>query len=235
MTASAGPALHELRAEYSDRLTFTSLYVREAHPGNRYPQTQGLDQSCDTLTSTATGTRSPGQSWWTGSTAPSTERSTPAARRLRNGTRGHGDLPCALGKRFSSPSPSARCTAPQRSHRDREPRGTDAPTARAACTRSGTQPEATPRPTCCTRYHRCTSPGGSAAACIRFLGPRRRRHGCGDGRPGARVGGNQDRDPCSASNTPPTPGPGRSLTLHEIKARRRLPIAAPRDTGRPSA
>jgi hypothetical protein len=44
MTASAGPALHDLHAEYRDRVSFTSLYVREAHPGDRYPQTQDFDQ-----------------------------------------------------------------------------------------------------------------------------------------------------------------------------------------------
>lgn len=38
MTASAGPALRDLHARYGDRVAFMTLYVREAHPGERYPQ-----------------------------------------------------------------------------------------------------------------------------------------------------------------------------------------------------
>lgn len=38
MTASAGPALLRLQREYGDRVAFVTLYVREAHPGDRYPQ-----------------------------------------------------------------------------------------------------------------------------------------------------------------------------------------------------
>jgi hypothetical protein len=38
MTASAGPALKELHSEFGDRVGFVSLYVREAHPGDDYPQ-----------------------------------------------------------------------------------------------------------------------------------------------------------------------------------------------------
>jgi len=38
MTASAGPALKRLHEEFGDRVAFLSLYVREAHPGERYPQ-----------------------------------------------------------------------------------------------------------------------------------------------------------------------------------------------------
>lgn len=44
MTASAGPALHDLHDEYGDRVAFTSLYVREAHPRDRDPQTHDFDQ-----------------------------------------------------------------------------------------------------------------------------------------------------------------------------------------------
>lgn len=35
---SAGPALRELHEEFGDRVRFVTLYVREAHPGDRYPQ-----------------------------------------------------------------------------------------------------------------------------------------------------------------------------------------------------
>jgi hypothetical protein len=44
MTASAGPALKELYREYGDRVAFLSVYVREAHPGERYPQPQLFDE-----------------------------------------------------------------------------------------------------------------------------------------------------------------------------------------------
>jgi len=36
MTKSAGPALNDLYAEFGDRVEFLALYVREAHPGDRY-------------------------------------------------------------------------------------------------------------------------------------------------------------------------------------------------------
>jgi hypothetical protein len=38
MTASAGPALRRLHDEFGDRVQFLTLYVREAHPGDRYGQ-----------------------------------------------------------------------------------------------------------------------------------------------------------------------------------------------------
>jgi hypothetical protein len=38
MTASAGPALKDLYREFGDRVAFLTIYVREAHPGERYPQ-----------------------------------------------------------------------------------------------------------------------------------------------------------------------------------------------------
>lgn len=44
MTASAGPALKVLHAEFGDRVAFVTLYVREAHPGERYPQPQTFGQ-----------------------------------------------------------------------------------------------------------------------------------------------------------------------------------------------
>lgn len=44
MTASAGPALKRLHEEYRDRVAFVTLYVREAHPGERYPQPASIEQ-----------------------------------------------------------------------------------------------------------------------------------------------------------------------------------------------
>ena len=44
MTASAGPALRALHREYGDRVAFLSVYVREAHPGERYPQPETFEQ-----------------------------------------------------------------------------------------------------------------------------------------------------------------------------------------------
>ncbi|KGH45346.1 hypothetical protein IN07_18095 [Modestobacter caceresii] len=38
MTASAGPALQRLYDDFGDRVRFLTLYVREAHPGDRYVQ-----------------------------------------------------------------------------------------------------------------------------------------------------------------------------------------------------
>ncbi len=43
MTASAGPTLKRLHAEFGDRIPFLTLYVREAHPDERYPQPQDLE------------------------------------------------------------------------------------------------------------------------------------------------------------------------------------------------
>src|ERR671911_1891430 len=44
MTASAGPALKQLYAEFGDRVDFLTVYVREAHPGDRYPQPHDLER-----------------------------------------------------------------------------------------------------------------------------------------------------------------------------------------------
>ncbi len=38
MTKSAREALHRLHDAYADRIRFITLYVREAHPGDDYPQ-----------------------------------------------------------------------------------------------------------------------------------------------------------------------------------------------------
>jgi hypothetical protein len=43
MTASAGPALKRLYADFRDRVAFVTLYVREAHPGERYPQPETFE------------------------------------------------------------------------------------------------------------------------------------------------------------------------------------------------
>ncbi len=42
MTASAGPALHELFERFGGRVEFVALYVREAHPGDRYVQPRDM-------------------------------------------------------------------------------------------------------------------------------------------------------------------------------------------------
>ena len=38
MTESAGPVLERLHEEFGDRVNFVTVYVREAHPGDRFPQ-----------------------------------------------------------------------------------------------------------------------------------------------------------------------------------------------------
>lgn len=44
MTRSAGPALRRLHGQYDDHVQFVTLYVREAHPGDRYPQPSTLEE-----------------------------------------------------------------------------------------------------------------------------------------------------------------------------------------------
>lgn len=44
MTASAGPVLKDLHREFGDRVAFVTLFVREAHPGERYPQPDSFEQ-----------------------------------------------------------------------------------------------------------------------------------------------------------------------------------------------
>lgn len=43
MAASGGPVLRRLHAEFGDRIAFMTLYVREAHPGTRYPQPDSME------------------------------------------------------------------------------------------------------------------------------------------------------------------------------------------------
>ncbi|MGK5448622.1 deiodinase-like protein [Streptomyces radiopugnans] len=44
MTAAADPALKRLHADFGDRVAFVTLYVREAHPGDRYPQPERMER-----------------------------------------------------------------------------------------------------------------------------------------------------------------------------------------------
>jgi hypothetical protein len=44
MTRSAGPALVDLHDRFGNDVEFVSLYVREAHPGDRYPQPETFDR-----------------------------------------------------------------------------------------------------------------------------------------------------------------------------------------------
>lgn len=44
MTKSAGPALLNLHARFKDRVRFVDLYVREAHPGSRFPQPKVFEE-----------------------------------------------------------------------------------------------------------------------------------------------------------------------------------------------
>ncbi len=44
MTKSARAALHRLHDAYGNRIRFITLYVREAHPGDNYPQPDTFDR-----------------------------------------------------------------------------------------------------------------------------------------------------------------------------------------------
>ncbi len=48
MTAGARPGLVRLFAEWKDQLELVSVYVREAHPGERYPHHTSDDKRCAT-------------------------------------------------------------------------------------------------------------------------------------------------------------------------------------------
>ena len=43
MTASSAPSVQDLYEEFGDRVKFVMLYVREAHPGEHYSQTETID------------------------------------------------------------------------------------------------------------------------------------------------------------------------------------------------
>ena len=47
MTESAGPALKRLNEELGSQVRFVELYVREAHPGSRFPQPKASEQKMD--------------------------------------------------------------------------------------------------------------------------------------------------------------------------------------------
>ncbi len=47
MTIDANPKLKHLHDQFGDRVAFVSLYVREAHPGDRYPQPQTMEQKLE--------------------------------------------------------------------------------------------------------------------------------------------------------------------------------------------
>lgn len=44
MALSGVPDLKQLHARFGDRVEFVTLYVREAHPGERYPQPDTAEQ-----------------------------------------------------------------------------------------------------------------------------------------------------------------------------------------------
>ena len=47
MTASAAPSVQELYNEFGDRLDFIMLYVREAHPGEHFTQSETLEEKLE--------------------------------------------------------------------------------------------------------------------------------------------------------------------------------------------
>jgi thiol-disulfide isomerase/thioredoxin len=47
MTASAAPSVQELYDEFGDRVDFVMLYVREAHPGEYFAQSEAIEEKLD--------------------------------------------------------------------------------------------------------------------------------------------------------------------------------------------
>lgn len=47
MTADADPKLKHLHARFGDRIGFATLYVREAHPGDRYAQPETIERKVE--------------------------------------------------------------------------------------------------------------------------------------------------------------------------------------------
>jgi len=47
MTASAAPSVQELYAEFGERVTFVMLYVREAHPGENFSQSESIEDKLE--------------------------------------------------------------------------------------------------------------------------------------------------------------------------------------------
>jgi thiol-disulfide isomerase/thioredoxin len=47
MTASAAPSVQELHDEFGDRVDFIMLYVREAHPGEHFTQSESMEEKLE--------------------------------------------------------------------------------------------------------------------------------------------------------------------------------------------
>ncbi len=47
MTASAAPSVQELHDEFGDRVEFIMLYVREAHPGENFAQSETMQEKLE--------------------------------------------------------------------------------------------------------------------------------------------------------------------------------------------
>lgn len=47
MTASAAPSVQELYEEFGDRVNFIMMYVREAHPGEHFAQSETIEEKLD--------------------------------------------------------------------------------------------------------------------------------------------------------------------------------------------
>ena len=47
MTASAAPSVQELYDEFGDRIDFIMLYVREAHPGEHFAQSETMEEKLE--------------------------------------------------------------------------------------------------------------------------------------------------------------------------------------------
>ena len=47
MTASAAPSVQELQDEFGDRVDFIMLYVREAHPGEHFTQSETMEEKLE--------------------------------------------------------------------------------------------------------------------------------------------------------------------------------------------
>ena len=47
MTASAAPSVQELYEEFGDRVNFIMMYVREAHPGEQFGQSETIEEKLE--------------------------------------------------------------------------------------------------------------------------------------------------------------------------------------------
>lgn len=112
MTASGGPALHDLHDDYGDRVAFISLYVREAHPGDRFPQPHDVDQKLHHAREYRDRDSIP----WPvvvddvdGTLHRQLDPRPHAAYVMAHGR--HGRRPCAVGQRRQSSAAGTRCDA----------------------------------------------------------------------------------------------------------------------------